>query len=471
MIATLAFAGIVVSMMQTLIVPLIPRLPRLLHASGPDATWVVTATLLSASVAAPVAGGLGDLYGKRRLLLLSLVLLVAGSFVVALSNTLAPAIIGRILQGLAAGTVPLGMGIMRDELPPERLVGATAIMSASLGIGSALGLPIAAFVADNVDWHVLFIGSGILGIAALLLVRVMVPPSTRAAGGHFDVPGALGLAAGLVCLLLAISKGASWGWSSAAILGLFAAAATILTIWARLEMRAGAPLVDLRSSMRPQVLFTNLASLAVGFAMFVVSMVVPQLVQLPAANGYGLGGTLLTAGLVMAPQGLVMLVTSPLSAHLTRARGPRLTLMLGTGIVACGYTLNIVLMHEIWHQVLVSCIIGLGIGFAYGAMPALIMGAVPASQSAAANSLNTLMRTLGSSLSSVAMGVLFAHFVTPSVTGSIPSQNAFRIAMATGAAAALTALFIAVFLPGRNRDHTTGAAAPDRTTPKKESSP
>lgn len=107
-VAVLALSGIVVSLMQTLIIPLIPQLPTLLGASPSDATWAITATLLAGAVATPVMGRLGDMYGKRRMLLLSLVLLVAGSAVAALSDTLTPLVVGRALQGLAAGVIPLG---------------------------------------------------------------------------------------------------------------------------------------------------------------------------------------------------------------------------------------------------------------------------------------------------------------------------------------------------------------------------
>jgi len=152
----LAFGGIVVALMQTLVVPLISDLPALLHASTADATWVITATLLAGAVATPVVGRLGDMFGKRLMLLGSLGMLVAGSVVCALSDSLAPMVVGRALQGCAMGVIPLGISIMRDELPPEKLGAAMALMSSSLGVGGALGLPGAALLAQHADWHVLF---------------------------------------------------------------------------------------------------------------------------------------------------------------------------------------------------------------------------------------------------------------------------------------------------------------------------
>ncbi|WP_030930640.1 MFS transporter [Streptomyces sp. NRRL S-646] len=454
-VAVLAFGGIVVSLMQTLVIPIVPELPKLLNAPASDTAWAVTATLLAAAVAVPMTGRLGDMYGKRRMLLVSLVLLVAGSVTAALSDSLAPMIVGRVLQGMAGGVIPLGISIMRDELPAERLGSATALMSASLGVGAALGLPAAALIADNFDWHVLFWSSAGMGVAALALVLFVVPESKVRTGGRFDVLGGLGMAAGLVCLLLGISKGGDWGWDSGTTLGLFAAAVVVLPLWGWYELRAEQPLVDLRTTARRQVLVTNLASIALGFGMFAMSLVLPQLLQLPEATGYGLGKSLLTAGLVMAPSGLVMMAIAPVSAALSKAKGPKASLMLGSLIVATGYGLQILLMSEVWQFVLVSCVIGSGIGFTYGAMPALIMGAVPPSQSGAANSLNTLMRSIGTSTASAVAGVILSQLTTDLDGVSLPSENGFKTVLAIGGGAALLAFAVAAFIP-RHRAAAAG---------------
>ncbi|MFE6172948.1 MFS transporter [Streptomyces sp. NPDC056464] len=446
-VAVLAFAGIVVSLMQTLVIPIVPELPKLLDAPASDTAWAVTATLLAAAVATPVMGRLGDMYGKRRMLLVSVVLLVAGSVVCALSDALVPMIVGRVLQGLASGVIPLGISIMRDELPAERLGSATALMSASLGIGGALGLPAAALIADNFDWHVLFWTSAGMGVVAMVCVLLFVPESKVRTGGRFDLVGGIGMAAGLMCLLLGISKGADWGWTGGTTLGLFVAAVVILLAWGWWELRTEQPLVDLRTTARRQVLVTNLASIAVGFAMFAMSLVIPQLLQLPAQTGYGLGKSMLVAGLCMAPSGLVMMATAPVSAAISRAKGPKVTLMIGVLIVAAGYGLNIVLMSEVWHFILVACIIGAGVGFGYGSMPALIMSAVPASETAAANSLNTLMRSLGTSTASAVAGVILAQMTTDLGGYALPSENAFKVVLAVGAGAALLAFVVASFIP------------------------
>ncbi|KAA9149882.1 MFS transporter [Amycolatopsis acidicola] len=463
-VAVLAFGGIVVSLMQTLIIPLVSELPTLLHSTASDATWAITATLLAAAVATPTMGRLGDMYGKRRMLLFSVCMLVIGSVVCALAGNLPLMVVGRALQGLASGVIPLGISIMRDELPPEKLGSAIALMSASLGIGGALGLPAAALIAQNFDWHVLFWSSAVLGAIAGVLAVILVPESKVRTGGRFDFVGALGLSVALLCLLLGISKGSDWGWDSGLTLGSLIAAVVVFLVWGWYELRTTQPLVDLRTTARRQVLLTNIASVVFGFAMFAMSLVLPQLLQLPKATGYGLGQTMVVAGLVLAPGGLLMMATAPVSAWISRTRGPKVTLMIGALIVAIGYGLSIMLMGAVWQVLIGACVVMLGIGLAYGAMPALVMGGVPQSETAAANSLNTLMRSLGTSFASAIAGVILASMTTQFGPVSVPSKSGFQVVLAISVGAALTALIIASFLPGRK-------PAPARETPVAQETP
>ena len=335
---------------------------------------------------------------------------------------------------------------MRDELPPERLGSATALMSASLGVGGALGLPLAAIIAQTADWHVLFWAAAGLGVLVLVGVLALVPESAQRAGGRFDLVGAVGLAVALVSLLLAVSKGSSWGWGSASTVGLFVLAVVVLAAWGAWELRSRQPLVDLRVSARRQVLLTNAASVVFGFSMFAMSLVYPQLLQLPTSTGYGLGQSIIVAGLVLAPGGLAMMGMSPVSARISAASGPRTTLMVGAVVVAAGYGVGAAFHGAVWQLVVSSVVIACGIGLAYGAMPSLIMAAVPVEQTAAANSLNNLMRALGTSFASAIAGVLLASLVT---AAGAPTEGAFVLVMLLGAAAALVALAIMGFVPRR----------------------
>ncbi|RXS84141.1 MFS transporter [Streptomyces sp. TM32] len=447
--------------MQTLVVPLLPDLPRLLHTNAADASWTITATLLAGAVATPVIGRLGDLYGKRRLLLISIALLVLGSLVCALTDSLAPMVAGRALQGMGMSVVPLGISLMRDVLPPERLGGALGLMSSSLGVGAALGLPASALIAQHADWHVLFWGAAGLAVVMALLVLFLVPATPATAAGDFDLVGALGVGAGLVCLLLPVSKGADWGWGSPTTLGLFAAAIVVLLAWGWWELRTPAPLIDLRATAQRQVLMTNLASVAVGFAMYAMSLIAPQLLALPEETGYGLGRSMMAAGLWMAPSGLVMMAVSPYAARLSVARGPKTSLLVGALVIAAGYALALPLMGQLWGVLVVSSVVSAGIGLAYAAVPTLIMDAVPVDETAAANGLNSLMRSIGTSASSAVVGVVLSHMTIPAGAVTVPSQAGFRMGFALGGAGAVVAALVTLCIPGRRVAATQPSTEPE----------
>ncbi|MFD4470069.1 MFS transporter [Rhodococcus sp. NPDC058505] len=456
---TLAFAGIVVSLMQTLVVPLIHALPDLLNTSSATASWVVTSTLLAAAVVTPIAGRLGDMVGKRRMILISMAFLVVGSVVCALSSTVTPVIIGRALQGAATGAIPLGISILRDELSRERVASAISVMSSTMGVGGAIGLPVAAWTAQSYSWHALFWAAAILGALVAISVAVLVPESAVRTPGRFDYPGAIGLAGGLVALLLALTKGAQWGWTSPLTLGLLGASIVIFLMWGTIELRTTDPLVDLRVSASATVLLTNGASVLTGFAMYATSLTVPQLLQAPPETGYGLGRSMVAASLCMAPAGIVMMMLSPVSARLTRRHGPRVTLMVGTTVIAAGYLIGAVAMNSIWQLAVVSTIIGAGIGIAYAAMPALIMGAVPIRETGAANGLNSLMRLVGTSFAAAAMTVVLTSMTQQHGPVEVPTREAFVVTFLIGGSAAVIALLVAFFIPRRAPEREPTASA------------
>nr|WP_280349046.1 MFS transporter [Nocardia neocaledoniensis] len=449
LIAVLSTVGVVVSLMQTLVIPIIPTLPTLLNTSASNASWVVTATLLAGAVSTPIAGKLGDMFGKRLVLIANLGFLIVGSVICASFSSLLPELVGRSLQGAAVGAIPLGISIMRDELPAGRVGGAMAVMSATLGVGGAVGMPFAAVIAQNADWHMLFWTAAGLGVVCAVLVFFFVPESPVRTPSRFDFGGAVGLSIALLALLVGITKGADWGWGSPSILGLFAASLVSFLLWGCYELRQSAPLVDLRVSARPRVLFTNMASIAVGFALYGMSLTFPQLLMAPTATGYGFGLSMVVAGLAMAPGGLVMMLLSPVSARLSAAKGPKLTLALGSAVIGLGYLFAVVLMDSVWQIVVAGIIVAGGVGLAYAAMPALIMGAVPITETAAANGLNSLMRSVGTSTSAAVMGVVLAHMTMRLGEHTLPSREGFHTAFYIAIAGAVVAIALTLCIPAR----------------------
>jgi MFS family permease len=270
----------------------------------------------------------------------------------------------------------------------------------------------------------------------------VVPEGPRAPRARFDLLGALWLSAGLTTLLLATIKGTNWGWPGVPTLALFGTAALLLPLWGRYQLRTFDPLVDLRVSARRPVLLTNLSAVLIGFALYASALLFPQLLQAPVATGQGFGLSMVGAGLWLAPLGLVMMLLSPLSARISDRFGARTTLLLGAAVIALGNGPAVVLSSAVWQIVLTSAVIGGGIGIAFSAMPALIMGSVPLGETASANGVNTLMRSIGTSTASAVLAAVLA------TTG--PTRSGFQIGF-TAAAAALLGLAVAAFIPAHHR--------------------
>jgi MFS family permease len=458
-IGVLASCGLAVSLMQTLVVPLLPVFPRLLSASPATVAWLVTATLVAAAVCAPVLGRLGDMYGKRRMLLVGLGIVTVGSALGAAAPNVGVLIAARALQGAAMGVIALGISVMRDVLPSERVGSGIALMSSSLGIGGAIGLPLTGVVAQQASWRWLFAGAAVLGAVQFLLVLLVVRESPLRSGGRFDLPGAMGLSAALVCLLLAISKGNEWGWSSTLVTGLLVAAAVLFALWTAWELRARTPLVDLRVSARPAVLWTNIASIAIGFGMFAGFLVTTQILQAPRATGYGFGLSLVAAGVALLPIGGAMTIFSPVSARVSRWRGARTSLVLGASILALGNVLMATLPGSLPLVVAASTTTAIGAALAYSAIPLLIMASVPPGETAAANSLNTLMRMLGTSSCSSFVAAIATGLTTFVAGQTLPAAAAYTVIYLAAACAAAAGAVIAALTP-----RALATAAPPATT-------
>ncbi|MGK3944102.1 MFS transporter [Streptomyces caeruleatus] len=447
-VPVLAMCGMLMAVMQTVVVPLLPDLPRLTHSSPGAVSWMVTATLLSGAVLTPVLGRAGDMYGKRKVLTASLALMTVGSVMCALSSDITVLIAARALQGAAASVVPLSISILRDELPPARRGSAVAMMSSTVGIGAALGLPLAAMVVQYADWHTMFWMTSALGALGVAAVSWAVRESPVRQPGRFDIAGALGLAVGLVSLLLGVSQGGQWGWASPRVLGLFLVSVAVLALWWWRQLRTEEPLVDLRLVTRPRVGLSHVAALLTGFAFYANSLVTAQLVQAPKATGYGLGLSIVATGLCLLPGGVTMLLFSPLSARISASRGPRVTLALGAAVIACGYAVRIADSRDLWMVVLGATVVSTGTTLAYSALPTLILRAVPAEQTASANGVNVLMRTIGQATSSAAVAAVLVHHTSLVGGAPVPTLHGYLLAFAMAGAVALAACAAALTIPG-----------------------
>lgn len=436
--------GVTVSLMHTLVVPLLPAISHTMRLSQDAASWLLTVTMLAGAVCAPVFGRLGDMLGKRRMLAIALAIMSVGSLLGAVSWSFASLLSARMLQGAAFGVLPLGISILKDELPADRVMAGTASMSSTLGVGGAIGMPLAGVIAQAVNWHAVFWAATVASLSMLALVVFFVPESPVRSGGRFDVVGAVGLGTGLVSLLLAVAQGRAWGWGSPATIGLFAGAAVVLGLWAVHQLRVRQPLVDLRTSTRPVVLLTNTATVLVGVGMFASFMMTPLLLQAPTRTGHGFGVSVMVAGLCMVPMGLGMLFFSPLSAKLSARRGAHLTLLTGALVMLAGNVALALMPRNIPLLMVELMVLSIGTALCFSAMPTLIMAWVPVTETASANSLNSLLRTVGTSTCAAVGGTFLAAYTIRVGGDAVPATAGFQLTYWMAAAASLGAAVLAL---------------------------
>ncbi|MEV0259084.1 MFS transporter [Streptomyces sp. NPDC050732] len=461
LVLVLGLAAMVVSMMQTLVVPILSIIQNDLDATTSGVSWVTTATLLSAAVFTPLLGRFGDQHGKKPTLVGVLLVMIAGSVLAATTSSLTWLIVGRIMQGAATAIFPLALSVLREEIRPAKLPGAMALVSGTLAFGSGLALVGAGLLTQgsDPDYHRVFWLAVVLAVVALVGVVSVVPASRSKTGGRTDWLGAGTLALLLVLLLLPISQGHEWGWTSGRTLGAFAGAVVMAAVWVLAELKVKEPMVDMKMFAHRPVLFTNLAGLLLGFAMFAQFIGVSYLVQMPEElAGYGFGASVLDASVVyLLPTTVVSLVAAQFGGILVRRIGARVTLAVGATAGVAGFAW-LTLAHGTSASVIgAGMVIGLAISFGYASMPALIVASVPAHQTGIANGINSISRSVGSAVASAMITSLLASktIALPAGMPALPQESQFTLSFAIAGAAFV--LVVAVALVGLTPHHAPRA--------------
>jgi len=441
LLAVLLTAGAGYSLLQSLVVPALPTLRRELHTSATGAAWVFTAFLLAACVATPLASRLGDLLGKKRLLVAVLLALAAGTLLSALATSLAVMIVGRVVQGFGGAVFPLAFGIMRDELPPRRVAGGIAAMTAILGMGGVVGIVLAGPILDHLSYHWLFWIPLFVIAGAVVATLAVVPESQIRAGGGLSWVAALLFSGSLVCFLVAVSKAPEWGWGSPKVAGLVAGAAVLALAWFRTERRTRHPFIDLRVVVHRRTWPANVAAILLGWGLYSGFVLVPQFVQEPTSTGYGFGVSPTRAGLFLLPWAAAMLFASPLSSRLSAIRGTKWALAVGSTVGAGGFAFLFVAHGHEWEVLVASAAIGTGVGLAFTAVANLVVETVPQTETSVASGVNIIARTIGGVVGTQVAVSVVATTVTPSGSPTLEGYRwIFGISAAVLALAALTAL-------------------------------
>ena len=452
-LAILTLAGTAFALQQTMVIPALAALERDLHTTTTWVTWVLTIFLLVASVATPVIGKLGDQYGKEKLLVIALAIFLVGCVGAAAAWNIWVLIAFRAVQGAGGAVFPLSFGIIRDEFPPEKVGLGIGLISAVFGVGGGFGTVLSGLIVDHASWRWLFIVGAVPVALSVFLVHRFVPESPIKTPSRVDVLGAALMSGGLIAMLLALTEGESWGWTSARTLGLAAVAAALLVAWGFAELVVPEPMVDMRMLAHRPVLLTNLTAIIAGFAMFGSFVLVPIFVQTPhGLSGpvqrlvdYGFDASATKAGLYLLPSSFALLFAGPLAGLVARRTGAKWPLSLGMLLVAVAAGSLALWNDQPWQVLAAMPVLGAGVGFAYAAMATLITQAVRPTETGIATGMNTVMRTVGGVIGGqVGAALLSAHTIP--ATNGVPSVTGFTIAFGISAVAAVVGAGVAVFV-------------------------
>jgi EmrB/QacA subfamily drug resistance transporter len=452
----LALGGSSYALLQSLVAPALPDIQHALHTSENSVSWILTAYLLSASVATPLIGRLGDMYGKERLLMIVLALLSVGTLVSALSSSLELMLVGRVIQGAAGGIFPLAFGIIRDEFPRERVAGAIGLMSALLGVGGGAGVVLAGPIVDNLSFHYLFWLPLIPVVLATVATHLFVPESPVRVHGRVNWNGAALMSIGLAAVLVAVSETATWHWLSWKTLGCIAAGLVLLALWVRSESRSKHPLVDMRMMRIRGVWTTNAVALLLGFGMYASFILLPQFVESPARAGYGFGASVTQAGLFLVPTTAAMLIVSSQTGRLEKLFGSKPLLLAGGILALASFVILAFARDERWEIYVAAALLGSGIGLSFAAMANLIIENVGPEQTGVATGMNTVTRTLGGGFGGAATASLLAGTVGAS---GYPTAHGYTAAFAVCAVALAVGVAVGLGIPQRRPEEAFGPHA------------
>lgn len=428
----LGIAVVAFGFQQTAIIPALPTIQSDLHASRGWSAWLLSGYLVASAVFTPLVGKLGDRFGMRRMLLVSLVVFLVGSVGATFAPGLGVLVACRAVQGVGGAVFPLTLALAREHLPRVRVQHGVSVLAGGFGLGTALGFGLSGVLVELGSWRWIFAVGAIALLLATTVVPLLIPPSAAGAAIAIDVAGATLLAAGLALPLVALTEGPERGWSSPWTVGAFALGVAALAAWVARDLRVNEPLLDLRLLARRSVLLTNLASVGLGYALFGIYFLVPYLLRSPV--GAGASGPI-ADGLFLLPVALGQLAGGPGATPLTRRIGDRATFAAGLVLIAAGAGLLAGLHEQVPPILVATLLVGLGAGLAIAVASTIITRTAVDAETGVATSMNSVLRRVGGGVGGQVGAALTAGAATASAASA---EGAFVLAF--GLCAAVSAL-------------------------------
>ncbi len=420
-LAVLSLAGLAYAVLSSAVIPALPTIQHALHTSETGVAWLLSGYLLSASVGTAIIGRLGDMYGKERLLLYTLIVLAAGTLLAAVSNSLDVLIVARVIQGTGGGIFPLAFAITRDEFPADRVAGSIGLMSSILGVGAGIGIVAGAVIVEHLNWQWLFWIPLVVTVLAAICTWRFIPESPVRVPGRVNWLAAALMSTAMCCVLIAVSETTTWGWGSPKTVALIIVGLLFGVAWVAVEVNSSEPLIDMKMMRIRGVWTTNLAAFLLGAGMYSSFIVFPQFAQLPKSTGFGFGASVVVSGLYLLPAALGMALLGTAAGRVARRYGSKFALVMGTAVTAVAFGwLGFAHAHP-YDMLISATLLGVGMGLAFAALGNLIVQAVSPEQTGAASGMNTVMRTLGGALG----GQLAATLIVDNTVHGVPTVTGF----------------------------------------------
>ncbi|MEP9385319.1 MFS transporter [Nocardioides cheoyonin] len=437
-VAILVYLGLSLQLLQVGIIPLLPQIGEAVHSTPANTSWLVTASLLSGAVFLAVLSRLADLIGKKAVVLLALALVFVGSVIGCFVDSLGGLVLARVLMGAIMPMLALPEAIASDTMAPRRAQFTIGAIHSGTGAGISAGLLLGALAATgHASWRAYFVVGVIASLLGLVAVVAGVRDSDARAEGHLDVIGAILLALGPVGVLLAITEGPSWGWTSGRVLAAGLGGLVILAIWWVQQRRARYPLINVGYLLAPAVRLPYAITFLAAIGIYSALSAVTRLAQTPAVTGAGYGWSASEAAWYAVPQ----LIGSVLSFFVIRAlvhRGRQVeALALGAGLLVVSFLLYGPLVAHAAGTLVALLVDSAGLALVLALTQIIILRSVPAEQSGMAVGLSIVMYAAGNSLGSAITGSLFAGHAN---AAGVPTLDAYRLSFLISGIAALVAL-------------------------------
>lgn len=410
--------------------------------------WLLTGYMLVASASAAICGRLGDLFGRKRMLLIVLGAAAVGSLISAATTHLGWIIAGRALQGLAGAILPLCYGLVREHLPQTKVPVSIGIIAATVAGGSGLGFVMGGLMVDLGGWRYIFLLSAAVAVIAALLVTTLVPAGRSFGTGRVDWIGGLLFLPGISALLYAVGLIEDKGFGSRSVIVPLSVGLAILVGWFLYERQRPDPLIDVRLIRNPQIGITLLIVSLLALGAMNLGQVAMVMLQQPVWTGVGLGIAATLAGALHAPASLVGVAAGPLSGWLAGRRGARLSMILSSAVVAVAW-IGLVFAHG--SPLLVAAwmfLNGLGMGAAFASIPNLVVEVAPADRTSETTGLVQIVRKIMMAVGAQSIAVsLASSTIAAPEGGAFPDAAAFTLTYGWVAGACVLAFLLSLALP------------------------